>query len=780
MAQQSSGAPLSRWASALSEYVGLDLGRTSPFRLPGGREPDCCTEHHPACLPLRVADRCVNFVRVLPAPQLDCVMRAATPLSTASSYLDLDPLYGVSEEAGRRLRTFHGGRLRADRGLDGEEVNQELFLGDDIFAGASSEVHLRRRRSELGQASLSPPPGRELHRYVLIDPGTRSTFESINPDTAEATDRDLGLLPAEATDRDFELFPDLFDSKEATERDGKPCPPGRPGMKGAKGDKGMKGMTGGNGKPGEPGFPGLKGEPGNNGRNGARGNPGRPGTPGRPGRPGSPGAKGDKGDVGMKGETGAEGPMGEKGMQGENGEKGDKGDVGPEGPPGAAGEKGEEGRPGSPGFDGQMGVKGMKGENGMKGDPGKDGEKGDQGERGPRGYKGDTGRKGDVGPQGPPGVTKIIYVNKPSSEYGAPQPDYPTPSPGYQAPRVPHPAPSSHYGAPPSSWNKPYGSPSLFRLRRLPTLDRPTLRPSVEVSPGNLHQLLLSEHNRVADVVRRNHPHWEDERVFQLARRVVIAEWQHIVYREYLPHVLGTGVARRLASATGPDVDPSVNVEFTAAAFRFWQRPSMTKRVHMPSKSSRRSFLDLVRGTVASPGTTRSLMNTASGVTDSGSSKLAAVDVLRGRELGLPTYATIRELCTGQNVTSWDDLDEVVPQPELDALRLTYASPRDIDLWVGGMVEGLAPTAKLGPTFQCIIEDQFRRLRDGDRHFYDRSLSGPQLEAVQRSSLARLLCDNQPGGRDGVLPLVLEPISAQNQMTLCTAAAIPRVNLDLF
>ena len=432
MTQQSSGAPLNRWASALSEYVGLDLGRTSPFRLPRGREPDCCTEHHPACLPLRVADRCVNFVRVLPAPQLDCVMRPASPLSTASSYLDLDPLYGVSEEAGRRLRTFHGGRLRADRGLDGEEVNRELFLGDDIFAGASSEVHLRRRRSELGQASLSPPPGRELHRYVLIDPGTRSAFERINVDTADVTNL-RSTTP-------------------------KPCR-GRSCKKGEKGEPGEQGMNGMPGAQGAPGVPGSDGEPGQMGDMGIQGEPGvegpqgPQGSPGLPGDPGTPGAIGDPGEKGMKGETGAEGPMGEKGMKGENGEKGDTGDMGPEGPPGADGEKGEKGWPGEPGEDGEKGEPGMKGKRGKKGDPGMDGEKGDQGERGPRGYKGEPGSpgmKGDVGPQGPPGVTKIIYVNKPSSEYGAPQQGYPAPTPGYQAPRVPHPAPSSHYGALPA------------------------------------------------------------------------------------------------------------------------------------------------------------------------------------------------------------------------------------------------------------------------------------------------------------------------------------------
>lgn len=66
----------------------------------------------------------------------------------------------------------------------------------------------------------------------------------------------------------------------------------------------------------------------------------------------------------------------------------------------------------------------------------------------------------------------------------------------------------------------------------------------VNVFPGltAMHLLWHREHNRLADMLRSRHDDWDDERLFQEARRILIAEMQSVVYGEYLPIILGPWV----------------------------------------------------------------------------------------------------------------------------------------------------------------------------------------------------------------------------------------------
>lgn len=60
-----------------------------------------------------------------------------------------------------------------------------------------------------------------------------------------------------------------------------------------------------------------------------------------------------------------------------------------------------------------------------------------------------------------------------------------------------------------------------------------------------MHIIWAREHNRIAGQLSKINSHWDDETVFQEARRIVIAEIQHITYNEFLPTLLGKGVMEK-------------------------------------------------------------------------------------------------------------------------------------------------------------------------------------------------------------------------------------------
>ena len=96
---------------------------------------------------------------------------------------------------------------------------------------------------------------------------------------------------------------------------------------------------------------------------------------------------------------------------------------------------------------------------------------------------------------------------------------------------------------------------------------------------------------------------------------------------------------------------------------------------------------------------------------------LGALNIQRGRDHGLPSYNQWRVYCGLSAAQTISDLHmEITNSTVRERLREVYGDdPNNVDLWVGGLIEDTLPGTELGPTFHCIINDQFKRLRGGDR-----------------------------------------------------------------
>jgi hypothetical protein len=77
-------------------------------------------------------------------------------------------------------------------------------------------------------------------------------------------------------------------------------------------------------------------------------------------------------------------------------------------------------------------------------------------------------------------------------------------------------------------------------------------------------------------------------------------------------------------------------------------------------------------------------------------------------------------------------------------LASAYASVNDVDAWVGMIAEdhGTRVFPMLGQTAITVLTDQFERLRDGDRFWYEAYLDPTTLATVQATSLSDIIRRN--------------------------------------
>jgi hypothetical protein len=281
----------------------------------------------------------------------------------------------------------------------------------------------------------------------------------------------------------------------------------------------------------------------------------------------------------------------------------------------------------------------------------------------------------------------------------------------------------------------------------------------------SMHTLFVREHNRVAEQIAQRNPTWSDERIFQKARSFVIAEVQAITYHEFLPALLGV---KGLKPYTGyrPQVNPGVSNEFATAAFRVGHTMLSSELLRLNNDGTvieagniplRDSFFNpaeiretdidpLLKGLASQAAqeidneVVDEVRNFLFGPPGAGGFDLASLNIQRGRDHGLADYNQTRVAFGLPKVTSFA---QITRDPATQArLAAAYDSVDEIDLWVGALSEDHARGASVGPLIQRIVADQFVRVRDADRYWYQRTFAGAERRQLENTRLADIIRRN--------------------------------------
>lgn len=292
------------------------------------------------------------------------------------------------------------------------------------------------------------------------------------------------------------------------------------------------------------------------------------------------------------------------------------------------------------------------------------------------------------------------------------------------------------------------------------------VRANEQVGLTALHTLFVREHNRLATTIALAHPEYDGETLYQEARRLVVAQLQAVTYQEFLPLLLGPDA---LPPYTGyrPEIDPGIANEFSTAAFRLGH--SMLSPVLLRLDASgaplnaghldlRDAFFapqritgeggiePLLRGLAAQfaqridTQIIDDVRNFLFGLPGAGGFDLVSLNVHRGRDHGLSSYNVVR---TALGLPSAPDFDSICSDPDTHArLVAGYASADDVELWVGVLAEDHMPGAMVGELAATIIARQFQNLRDGDRFWYELTLSADELAEIQATRLSDIIRRN--------------------------------------
>jgi len=332
-----------------------------------------------------------------------------------------------------------------------------------------------------------------------------------------------------------------------------------------------------------------------------------------------------------------------------------------------------------------------------------------------------------------------------------------------------------------------------------------------------MHNLFLMEHNRIAGLIRTLRPAFSDEQIFQETRRIIGAELQQITYNEYLPIILGQQAMNSFSlnlgttySAYNPNTDPTIFNSFATAAYRFGHslvnglirlvsngnvigsyllRDNYGQSQQI-TQSNGQGYDWILGGLMTQnsqefdPFVTEDMTNFLFKPPNQNfGSDLVARNIQRGRDHGLPGYNAFRSWCGLPTITSFASRPAEVRADAWSRIQSLYATPNDIDLFTGGLIETPVSGGLSGPTFNCLKANQFQRLKFGDRFFFTHgsqvnTFGTAAIQQLRARTLGDIICDNSQ--TNPVLRNVFLVQSASNPMINCNDASRTKLNMANF
>lgn len=295
------------------------------------------------------------------------------------------------------------------------------------------------------------------------------------------------------------------------------------------------------------------------------------------------------------------------------------------------------------------------------------------------------------------------------------------------------------------------------------------VRAAENVALTSLQTLFAREHNRLVDALAKEDPALSEDELFAAARMRVEAEVQAITYNEWLPLLVGDDALDRYRGYD-PDVNPGISVEFSTAAYRFGHSLLSADLERLEEDGSDISAGALaLREAFGNPGAIgagggidpmlRGLAGSSAQELDthivedvrsflfsetpgSPGLDLAAINIQRGRDLGVASYNELRE---GLGLEPADSFADITSDAALAAeLEAIYGDVDLVDAWIGGLAEDAHGGGMLGELFATIVIGEFERVRDGDPFWSqaDGGLSRSETRDIWDRTLSDVILDN--------------------------------------